>query len=305
MTTTPHAPEKVAGGVHVANAPGTTEISVRTLERIVAQAIKAVPGTVGIDSKLAGIGGRGYPRSIVQADPDTQMTAVDSTIAVAWPSPVTQVAAQTRAAIVSALAQFTGYSTTRVNVTVGHLEPSTRVSNSAAAAAVDFHAAIPVINPSKISHPTTKSSSTNVRRFDPSQWEDRTQVRSVATPQSLIDATSVSTPDPVEVRSVNTPAEVQIRPSGEVNSYVEEVYVPEFTPRELHLKPVEVPEEQPLREIHVESANPEPSRVNAPQPVQLRHIEVHPVEVFSPEIKPWSALADTNSEANDEKGARS
>ena len=66
MTTTPHAPEKVAGGVHVANAPGTTEISVRTLERIVAQAIKAVPGTVGIDSKLAGIGGRGYPRSIVK-----------------------------------------------------------------------------------------------------------------------------------------------------------------------------------------------------------------------------------------------
>src|SRR5699024_11178633 len=130
-------------------------------------------------------------------------------------------------------------------------------------------------------------------------------LKSVAPPQSLIDATSVSTPDPVEVRSVKTPEEVEIRPRGEVNSYVEEVYVPEFTPRELHLKPVEVPEEQPLREIHVESANPEPSRVNAPQPVQLRHIEVHPVEVFSPEIKPWSALAETNGSANDEKGARS
>src|SRR5690625_1054531 len=83
MTTTPQAPEAVAGGVHVANAPGTTEISVRTLERIVAQAIKSVPGTVAIDPKLAGIAGRGYPRSIVQADPDASMTAVDTTIAVA------------------------------------------------------------------------------------------------------------------------------------------------------------------------------------------------------------------------------
>ena len=90
MTTTPQAPEAVAGGVHVANAPGTTEISVRTLERIVAQAIKSVPGTVAIDPKLAGIAGRGYPRSIVQADPDASMTAVDTTIAVAWPSPVTE-----------------------------------------------------------------------------------------------------------------------------------------------------------------------------------------------------------------------
>src|SRR5699024_11773909 len=133
------------------------------------------------------IGGRGYPRSIVQADPDTQMTAVDSTIAVAWPSPVTQVAAQTRAAIVSALAQFTGYSTTRVNVTVGHLESSTRVSNSAAAAAVDFHAASPVIKTSKISDPTTKCASTNVRRFDTSQWEVRKKVKSVAPQQSIME----------------------------------------------------------------------------------------------------------------------
>src|SRR5699024_11920547 len=116
---------------------------------------------------------------------------------------------------------------------------------------------------------------------------------------------SLATPVPVEVPCMEALEEVEIRPSAEINNYLEEVYVTEFTPRELHLKPVEVPEEQPLREIHVESANPESSRVNAPQPVQLRHIEVHPVEVFGPEIKPWSALAETNGSANDEKGARS
>lgn len=296
MTITPHAPQADAGGVHVANAPGTTEISVRTLERIVAQAIKAVPGTVTIDSKLAGIGGRGYPRSIVQSDPDARMTAVESTIAVAWPSPVTQVAAQTRAAIISAIAQFTGYSTTRVNVTVGHLEPGNRVSNSAAAAPVNFHASIPAVSPTKVNHPVTRSSSTNVHRFDAAEWTDRTRAESVATPAPK-QLRPVNSAAPVEVRSVETPKEVEIRPSGEVNSRLEEVYVPKSNPRELHLqdvhvpderelKQIEVPDEQPLREIHVESANPEPSRVFAPKPVQLRHIEVHPVEVRKPEFRP-------------------
>ncbi len=294
MTATPQAPEAVAGGVHVANAPGTTEISVRTLERIVAQAIKSVPGTVAIDPKLAGIAGRGYPRSIVQADPDASMTAVDTTIAVAWPSPVTEVAAQTRAAIIAALAQFTGYTTTRVNVTVGHLEPSARVAASVANGPVDFHAAIPVVSPTRIVHPTTRSSSTNVRGFDPDQWVGKQQVHSVEAPR------------PTSVRSVEAPSAKEIRPSGEITKHVEEIAVPEYTSREIQLKDIEVAPETPLREIHVESANPEPSHISAPTPPQLRHIEVHPVEVFSPQVTPWTPGSGVHSEgSNDEKGARS
>ena len=294
MTIAPQAPEAAASGVHVSNAPGTTEISVRTLERIVAQAIKSVPGTVSIDSKLAGIAGRGYPRSIVQADPDTRMTAVDTTIAVAWPSPVTHVAGQTRAAIISALSQFTGYSTTRVNVTVGHLEPGARVGISTTNTPVDFHAAIPVVTPKKITHPTTRSSATNIRGYDPEQWTDRTQVA------------SVTTPDPTTVRSVDVPEAKPVQPSGDITKQVKEVFVPKFTPREIHLKEIKVPEESPLREIQVESANPEPSHVEAPNPPQLRHIEVREVEVFSPQIKAWDpAGGSRNTGPHDEKGARS
>lgn len=277
MTITPHAPEVDAGGVHVVDAPGTTEISVRSLERIVAQAIKSVPGTVSIDAKLAGIGGRGYPRSIVQADPDTRMVAVESTIAVTWPSPVTQVAAQTRAAIISAIEQFTGYSTTRVNITVGHVEPGSRITNSAVAAPVTFHAAIPAVSPTKVNHPVTRSSSTSVTQYDAQQWTNRAKVA------------SVSTPEPKDVRSVDAPKEVEIRPSGEVSNPLEEVFVPDSTPREHELKKIEVADEMPLREIHVESANPDPVRVQAPEPVQLRHIEVNELEVRKPEIRSlWS-----------------
>ena len=295
MTTTPHAPQVAAGGVHVSNAPGTTEISVRTLERIVAQAIKAVPGTVTVDSKLAGIGGRGYPRSIVQSDPNARMTAVESTIAVVWPSPVTQVAAQTRAAIMSAISQFTGYSTTRVNVTVGHVEPGKRISNSAVASPVKFHASIPAVSPTTVKHPVTRSSSTHVYRVDAAEWTNRAQATSVNTPAPK-QLSPVSARTQVQVRSIETPQEVEIRPCGEVNTRLEEVFVPESTPRklqlqeihvpdELELKKIQVPDEQPLQDIHVESANAEPSRVFAPEPVQLRHIEVHPVVVRKPGIK--------------------
>lgn len=281
MTITPHAPEAHtfadASGVHVHNAPGTTEISVRTLERIVAQAIKAVPGTVSIDSKLAGIGGRGYPRTIVQADPESRMAAIESTIAVTWPSPVTQIAAQTRAAIIAALEQFTGYSTTRVNITVGHLEPSGRVAHTAVEAPVNFYASIPAVSPTRVVHPVTTSSSESVKQYDANAWTNRAKVASVEVPQ------------PARVHSVSTPPEAVIRPSGEVSNRLEEVIVPDSAPRELELKKVEVPKEQPLREIHVESANPEPVRVQAPEPVQLRHIEVSELEVRSPEIRRlWS-----------------
>ena len=143
-------------------------------------------------------------------------------------SPVTEVAAQTRAAIIAALAQFTGYTTTRVNVTVGHLEPSARVAASVANGPVDFHAAIPVVSPTRIVHPTTRSSSTNVRGFDPDQWVGKQQVHSVEAPR------------PTSVRSVEAPSAKEIRPSGEITKHVEEIAVPEFTSREIQLKDIEV-----------------------------------------------------------------
>ena len=108
------------------------------------------------------------------------------------------------------------------------------------------------------------------------------------------------------MRSVEAPSAKEIRPSGEITKHVEEIAVPEFTSREIQLKDIEVAPETPLREIHIESANPEPSHISAPTPPQLRHIEVHPVEVFSPQVTPWTPGSGVHSEgSNDEKGARS
>ena len=109
---------------------GHTRISLRTMERIVTAAIASVPGTKAIEAKLAGIGGRGFPRVSVQMDSEREVAAVNATIGVVWPSPVTTVAEHTRAAISEAIAAHTGYSTTRVNVTVGGSVPGERVTLS-------------------------------------------------------------------------------------------------------------------------------------------------------------------------------
>ena len=74
---------------------GHTRISLRTMEHIVAAAIASVPGTKAIEAKLAGIGGRGFPRASVQMDPEREVAAVNATIGVVWPSPVTTVAEHT------------------------------------------------------------------------------------------------------------------------------------------------------------------------------------------------------------------
>src|SRR5699024_1773168 len=123
---------------------------------------------------------------------------------------------------------------------------------------------------------------------------------------SDLQVASVTTPDPTTVRSVDVPEAKTVRPSGDITKQVKEVFVPKFTPREIHLKEIKVPEETPLREIQVESANPEPSHVEAPNPPQLRHIEVREVEVFSPQIKAWDPTGGSrNTGSHDEKGARS
>ena len=87
---------------------GHTRISLRTMERIVTAAIASVPGTKAIEAKLAGIGGRGFPRVSVQMDSEREVAAVNATIGVVWPSPVTTVAEHTRAAISEAIEDAIG-----------------------------------------------------------------------------------------------------------------------------------------------------------------------------------------------------
>src|SRR5699024_12304123 len=69
---------------------------------------------------------------------------------------------------------------------------------------------------------------------------------------SDLQVASVTTPDPTTVRSVDVPEAKPVQPSGDITKQVKEVFVPKFTPREIHLKEIKVPEETPLREIRSE-----------------------------------------------------
>lgn len=294
---------------------GHTRISLRTMEHIVTAAIASVPGTKAIEAKLAGIGGRGFPRVSVQMDPEREVAAVNATIGVVWPSPVTTVAEHTRAAIAEAIAAHTGYSTTRVNITVGGSVPGTRITAAQVEQRQGPTTVAPHIKPSPVWQPVT-ADSVNVRSIATPR---ETAVHHIATPSNDIAVRSisapreakvrsvsanlpdhqlreVSTPQPVRVRGVEAPRPAKLLPSGEVRPLAKNTKV--STPRPLPLRKIEirhewtprrvqapkavsprevnVPRQQPLKRIEITPANPRPLHVNAPRPEPLRAISINP-----------------------------
>jgi len=294
---------------------GHTRISLRTMEHIVTAAIASVPGTKAIEAKLAGIGGRGFPRVSVQMDPEREVAAVNATIGVVWPSPVTTVAEHTRAAIAEAIAAHTGYSTTRVNVTVGGSVPGTRVTAAQVEKRQVAATVAPNIMPSPVWQPVT-ADSVDVRSVATPR---EAAVHHIATPSNDIAVRSIDTPreakvrsvsadlpdhqlreisstQPVRVRSVEAPRPAKLLPSGEVRPLAKKTKV--STPRPLPLREIEirhewtprrvqapkavsprgvnVPQPQPLKRIEITSANPRSLHVNAPRPEPLRAISINP-----------------------------
>ncbi|WP_293772900.1 Asp23/Gls24 family envelope stress response protein [uncultured Corynebacterium sp.] len=191
----------------------TTRFGLRAAEHIIGSALAEVPGVTPVDSKLAGLGGRGFPRLMIQMDPTTQTAAVDAAIAVTWPSPVTAVAEAAREAVESALQRFMGYEATRVNIVVGQAVPGTRVTAQDLADFVPRPAAVP-------------------------------QVRA-----PLADA-PIAAPAPAPLRPVSMPAPAPLRPvSMRAAAPVRRVRVTELTPTPA--ASVSVPAPQPLRAIEV------------------------------------------------------
>lgn len=244
---------------------GHTRFSLRTMERIVTAAIASVPGTKDLDAKLAGIGGRGYPRVSVQMDPEREVAAVSATIAVVWPSPVTAVAESTRTAISEAIAAHTGYSTTRVNVTVGESVSDTRVTAEQVAQRPAAAAFAPEVTPSTVTHPVTQDS---VELRDIVAPEE-TAVRQVETPREAA-VRGISAPPAAKVRDISTGDEVSVRgvsvPSG--GSPVRSV----DTPLEVPVRSIsaDLPDHQ-LREISAPEDH-EPRRILDPRPARVRSV---------------------------------
>ncbi len=252
-------------------AGGSTRMGLRAVEHIIHAALRAVPGATEVDAKLAGLGGRAFPRLMVQLDPDAQVAAVDAAIAVVWPSPVTDVAAAARAAIIEALETFTGYSTTRVNVVVGHATPGPRVTARQVATRPHPQAVVPAApSPAAVRQPHTQAGVT---------------VRAVAIPA----APSVRVPETPDARSARVPAAPAPTP-------VRSVAVPDApaadrtrsvtAPPALETWAPPTPPELPLRPVHT----PVPMRarkVSAPQPPQPRHVSAPaPVKAWHPQVKP-------------------
>ncbi|MDK8710089.1 lysophospholipase [Corynebacterium accolens] len=246
---------------------GHTRFSLRTMERIVTAAIASVPGTKDLDAKLAGIGGRGYPRVSVQMDPEREVAAVSATIAVVWPSPVTAVAESTRAAISEAIAAHTGYTTTRVNVTVGESVPDTRVTAEQVAQRPAASAFTPEVTPSTVTQPVTQDS-VEVRGIE---TPEEAAVRTVDTPQEAVVRT-VAVPPEADIREISSGKEVAIRgvsaPPGDTP--VRSV----DTPREAPVRSIsaDLPDHQLLDISAPEDHEPRPERVRsvrAPRPARL------------------------------------
>lgn len=251
---------------------GRTRFSLRAMEKVISAAIASVPGTAAVDAKLAGLAGRAFPRVMAQMDPDTQMVAVDVDIAVYWPSPVTAVAKAVRTAIREAVRDFTGFRTTRVNVTVGGAVAGERTTALAVDTRAPLSPQIPAIVPE--------------RALTPVEVSPHAKIREVAVP-SPVSVRAVAVPEAVKVRGVGKQADVEVRTEG-------------FGPGEHRydeLRPVRTAEPQPLRTVTAPApvevrSVPAPRefvlrRVEAPRPVQPRRVQLpHAAPLRTPHAEP-------------------
>ncbi len=251
---------------------GRTRFSLRAMEKVISAAIASVPGTAAVDAKLAGLAGRAFPRVMAQMDPDTQMVAVDVDIAVYWPSPVTAVAKAVRTAIREAVRDFTGFRTTRVNVTVGGAVAGERTTALAVDTRAPLSPQIPAIVPE--------------RALTPVEVSPHAKVREVEVP-SPVSVRTVAVPEAVKVKGVGKQADVEVRTEG-------------FGPGEHRydeLRPVRTAEPEPLRTVAAPApvevrSVPVPQgfalhRVEAPRPVQPRRVQLpHAAPLRTPHAEP-------------------
>ncbi|WP_408930056.1 Asp23/Gls24 family envelope stress response protein [Corynebacterium sp. YSMAA5_1_F9] len=285
---------------------GKTQLSLRAMERVIAAAIASVPGTAAVDAKLAGLAGRAFPRIMAQMDPDARVVAVDTTIAVYWPSPVTDVAAAVRTAVSDAVRDFTGFRTTRVNVTVGGAVAGERTSALEVSTRAPLRAQVPAIVPEHALRPVTTAPGVGVRHV---ATPAAAAVRGVRTPAeapvqsvAVLGDVSVRTsdfgpsthrydelrpvttapaeplravrdPEPVAVRSVPLPGEFSLR-RVEAPRPVRPRRVE--TPRPLRTRPVSVPRATALRPVEIRPSAEFTRRVDVPRPAPLRAITITP-----------------------------
>ncbi|MDU0478679.1 Asp23/Gls24 family envelope stress response protein [Staphylococcus chromogenes] len=98
-------------------------ISERAITKIVAAAVRSVPGTITHSAGLDRLTGRAFPRYDVHINDATGRVSVETFIAVTWPSPVMDIAATVRETVTAHVTAFTGLAVEQVNVVVGPVVP--------------------------------------------------------------------------------------------------------------------------------------------------------------------------------------
>lgn len=280
--TSPAAPE-TGTGEDAANQSsvgdhGGTAFSMRAVERLVAAAIKTVPGIATVDSKLGGFSRRAYPRVAVQLDPDAHVAAVDCAIATVWPSPITDVSVAVQDAVAEAIEAYLGFKTTRVNVAIGRTVPGMRVSQQDLAARPVAAARAPQVTPTNVWQPQVKRKVSlkpvvvkHPLGISSSTIAPRAEVRSPSVNDiALVEVRTIGTPNPAPVRSVSAPEPQEL--------------VPVNRPKPMQTRPVSVPKASPLKPVTVRPSNP--VQVQAPRPQPLRAIEVRPLKLKDIRVEP-------------------
>lgn len=262
---------------------GHTDIAPRGVERVVEKAVRQIPGIADLDARLAGLGGRGYPRINVQLDGERQLAAATADIAVTWPSPVTAVAEETRYVIAEAIRVYTGYTVSRVNVTVGESVPGERVTRQDIAHRPLIEAIVPHSHHTDVTSPVT---SVGLKDLTPIEVTSIKELRGISRGEGP-EVRSVEAPEPKELRAIGSAREHEAR---SVSAPEQRPLRAVGEPQEHEARVVSAPEERPLRRISAPEDHT-PRRVTAPEDHRLRRVEApRPAKLRPIEVQPLNRI---------------
>ena len=291
-------------GAHTdADGPrGRNAYSTKAVTKIIAAAIRTVPGTASLDSTF----GRSYPRIDVQIDDEYDTLSCDLIIAATWPSPVTSVAETVRSTVDAWVRGMTGIRPVRINVTVGPVEPGPAVSEEQLAAfdvtphPVPVHVNPLVVTPVEVDTPAelapvrtqaplrlapvTTTRTTSVKSVSPSPAFEPRGIDAGLRPR--ISSPVVAPPLPI-ARVAISPNRFHDRPVTVAPTLpLQPVSV---FPLASHARSVRVAPPLPLQRIV--SSTPTVMSVRPPAPITPTPVRVYPsADLVTPRVMPASPL---------------
>ncbi|MGP5242590.1 Asp23/Gls24 family envelope stress response protein [Corynebacterium variabile] len=111
-------------------SPSSTTIDDRVPRQFAVRGALSVPGVLSHSSGINRFTGRSLPRADLRWDACHRSVSVDIQIAVAWPSPVVDVAKTVRETVAQWITDATGIAVSTVNVSVGAVVPAARVTTT-------------------------------------------------------------------------------------------------------------------------------------------------------------------------------